>query len=87
MAAVHRGTVNLALRGLVLRQRLNERAYDKGQQLADDMLVLANNTKVRAKEVRLNAATKFTANERKLLAAENLVLNAKDDLNKFTTNV
>lgn len=86
VAAVHRGTVNLAIAGLGLRNKMAERKLDKQLDTAVQLNALANATKERARTLRISAADAFEETKRKLLAAENLVLNAKDDLAKFTNN-
>lgn len=83
MAAVHRGTVSLAIRTINVRSKLAAKAYEKGVQLAEDLEALANNTRIKAENTRLNAAAKLNSDTRALLAAENIVLNARDDLNKL----
>lgn len=87
VAVVHRGSIALAIRELGIRHKLNNRRYDKAHQMADDLEVLAANTKRKAGEVRHDANNNYSATNRKLLAAENVILNAKDDLTKLTSNI
>jgi hypothetical protein len=70
-----------------VRHKLNNRRYDKAHAMADDLEVLAHNTKRKAGIVRDDANVSYSSTQRKLNAAENVVLNAKDDIRKLTTNL
>lgn len=83
MAAVHRGAVSLAIRTLKVRSKLAGKRFRKSFLRAEELAVLANNTLIRAENIRLDAAAKLSSDHRALLAAENIVLNARDDLNKL----
>ena len=83
MAALHRGTVSLAIRTLTIRSKLAAKTYEKSVRFAEDLEALANNTRIKAENTRLSATAKLNRDTRALLAAENIVLNARDDLNKL----
>lgn len=84
IAALHRGVVNTAIRTLDYRQKLAARKLVKQNDYAYQLEVLARNTIYKAQSVRTEANYKFSDSTLAINAAQNTVLNLRDDLNKIT---
>lgn len=86
VAAVHRGAVNLAIRSISARRTRAAQRYNDAMEYASNLAIHANNTLVHAEQVREVAHEQLRDTQIKINAAENLVLNARDDLAKFTNH-
>ena len=84
VAAVHRGTVNLAHASLIRREKNATKRAERSRLYADDLERLAQVTLTKAADVRDAASYKFTQEARAINAATNTVLNLRDDLNKIS---
>lgn len=87
VAALHRGGISFALAELKLRDKLSKRRYNRKTKQAVDVATFAHNLALKSQDIAAEGRNRYARDQRKLLAAENLVLNARDDLNKFTANV
>lgn len=86
MAAVHRAGVNAAVRSVAFRRKLAARKYRKEIEGSIQLATFARNMAVRSQEIQKEALERFSLKERQLNAAENLVMNAQDDLNDYIRN-
>lgn len=84
VAAVHRGTVNLAHASLIRREKNAVKRKTRELAYAADLQRLAAVTAVKADEAIDQANYKYTKETRAINAATNTVLNLRDDLNKIS---
>lgn len=87
LAAIHRGGISLALRTVNARRKLVDRAYDKALEYASDLEVMARNAKREAEQRKMGATSTWSNKTCQLNCAENVLLNARDDLEELTTNL
>lgn len=83
VAAVHRGTVNLAHSCLIRREKNATKRRARKLAYAADLQRLAAVTAAKADEERELASYEFGKEQREINAATNTVLNLRDDLNKI----
>lgn len=84
IAAVHRGTVNLAIVSLAKREKLAHTKRERKLLYAADLEKLANVTLLKASDTKLLANIQHTDEIKKINAATTTVQNLKDDLNKIS---
>lgn len=84
VAAVHRGTVNLAHTSLIRREKNATKRKARQLSYAADLQRLAAVTAAKADETIDQANYKYGQETRAINAATNTVLNLRDDLNKIS---
>lgn len=84
VAAVHRGTVAIAHRSLIRRDKNSIKRKARKMQYAADLERLAAVTLAKAEQTRDDASYQRSKEIRAINAATNTVLNLKDDLNKIS---
>ena len=84
IAAIHKGVVNLSIKSLGIRYKLNQKRRDKSITHVQDLKRLARDTEFKARQVQTVSIERFNDTVCSLRAAENTILNLRDDLNKIT---
>lgn len=84
VAAVHRGTVAIAHRSLIRREKNARNRKARKLAYAQDLERLAAVTLAKAEQTRDDAQYQHTKEQRAINAATNTVLNLKDDLAKIS---